>query len=610
MSITEITTAKRSEQNRYIWDDRGELVPLNPAPTVRHQADVAAIVVNRNRPDLTDTLVQQLQNMGQHLSMDIYVIEMGSDEDKLSQYCSLHYDDPDFRGKCYGHNVGLRLARSKGNYRYYFTLMNDLVFEEDIDSIGELVKIADANPKLAILSPTEYEGACPDGKPLPNSDFHLVSACDYLALLVRAESVNDVGFLNPDFRYCWGAIHEFAYKLYSRIWQVAYCDKVTMKHLGGTTYGKVKGTVSREEYRRKAREFAVRYFVEHYGSNWDDDFSKVLPPQIRYNFFKRVRRSWEGFLDNKENKVYPNQSILGRGKRLVKHIVAATKLLIVFDTKERRSYLSRQVSRGKTLVKQIITDATKLFPKSKLHQQIETLHPWYYEVEINGIKVTPGIGSKQSPEALRGRVRYRTKLLVDEVAKRYDFSGKRLLDIASNCGYWSARYAELGAISLLAVEGRADYVQQGWLCWRNNQFMEPGTFEFIHGNVMKRETWDVIRERAYFDFTLCLGILYHIPDYEELLRHIASVTREVVLIDTRVSDSEEFIEEPGGWCFDAIIETRTKKVPNLKRLLQLMNELGFQTERLSIDEPTPEGLKGADDYNLGNRVALLAVRSK
>ena len=581
MSITEITTAKRSEQNRYIWDDRGELVPLNPAPTVRHQADVAAIVFNRNRPDLTDTLVQQLQNMGQHLSMDIYVIEMGSDEDKLSQYCSLHYDDPDFRGKCYGHNVGLRLARSKGNYRYYFTLMNDLVFEEGVDAIGELIQIADANPKIAILSPIEPETpAGPHGKRRPDIDFHLVSACDYLALLVRAESVDDVGFLNPDFRYSWGAIHEFAYKLYFKGWQVAYCDKVTMRHLGGTTYGKAKGTVSREEYRRRAKEFAARYFVEHYGRSWDDDFSKVLPPQIRHNTFKGGRRTWEAVLDDKERRSYqsaPTQSMLGGIKRLVK---------------------------------QISVTVPRLSSNSALHQQIEALHPWYYELEIGSIRVTPGIGSKQTPEQLRGRVKYRTRLLVDEAARRYDFSGKRLLDIASNCGYWSARYAELGATSLLAVEGRADCVQQGWLYWRNNHFMAPVAFEFVHGDVMKMETWDAIRERAPFDFTLCLGILYHIPDYEQLLRHIASVTRDVVLIDTRVSDSEEFVEEPGGWCFDAVIETRTKKVPNLERLLRLMSELGFQTERLSIDEPTPEGLKGADDYNLGNRVALLAVRSK
>ena len=137
-----------------VWDERGELVPLTPAPAVEHEADVAAIVVSRNRPDLVDGMVRQLQDTGRHLTMDIYVVEMGTDADKLSTHCSLRYDDPDFRGKCYGHNVGLRLARARGRYRYYWILMNDLIFEEGPDVIQELVDVADANPTIAILSMT------------------------------------------------------------------------------------------------------------------------------------------------------------------------------------------------------------------------------------------------------------------------------------------------------------------------------------------------------------------------------------------------------------------------------------------------------------------------
>lgn len=357
-----------SGQNRYIWDEKGELIPLNPPPDVQHHADVATIIVSRNRPDLVDAMVQQLKSMGQHLSMDIYVVEMGSDEDKVSQYCSLHYEDKDFRGKCYGHNVGLRLARSKGDYRYYWILMNDLVFKEGVDAIGELVRIADSNPAIAILSPTEPEGPAAHGKPRPNQDFHLVSSPDYLSLLVRVKSVNDVGFLNPDFRYSWGAIHELAYKLYSKGWQVAYCDKVTMKHLGGTTYGKAKGTVSREEYQMRAKEFAARYFVEHYGSKWDDDFSKVLPSQIDFNTFREHRPYFEEVFDTRARRAkVPGQSVIAGGMNIVKRIVAATRLLGTLDAKERTAYLSWQITRGKGLLKRVIAGAFKLLSGSNLH---------------------------------------------------------------------------------------------------------------------------------------------------------------------------------------------------------------------------------------------------
>lgn len=559
-----------------VWDEQGELTPLTPARFVQHEADVAVIVVSRNRPDLVDNTIRQIEEMGRRLAVDTYVVEMGTDADRLSPHCSLRYDDPDFRGKCYGHNVGLRLARSLGRYRYYWILMNDLVFDAGRDTLQELVDVADANPTIAILSPTEPLSDYPECRPRPSGDYHPVSTCDYLAILVRAECVDEVGFLNPDFKYCWGAIHEFAYQLYAKRWQVAYCDRVTMEHLGGTTYGQAAGTISRKAYQHKAKEFAARYFVERYGSNWDEEFSRALPPEVKRSTFTAHRRLWETALRVDP----PTASVAGSGL----------------------------LARAKDALKQMLVSEASA--PNHLRRRIDALHPWYYDVEIGGIKVTPGIGSRQTPEELLGRVEYRRRLLVDEVSKRYDFTRKRLLDVASNCAYWSARYAEMGAASLLAVEGRADYVQQGRLYWDHNDFLPTGSYEFLQSNVMKPEVWEQIRERGPFDLSLCCGILYHVPDYAFLLDQIAAVTREVILIDTRVSDDEQITEEPGGWCFDAIVETRVKKVPSLAGLVSCMEDLGFTTHRLSTDLPVPPGLKDNDDYSRSKRAALLAIRDE
>ena len=103
MSTIATTVPVPKSSRSDIWDEHGELVPLTPAPAAEHEADVAAIVVSRNRPDLVDGMVRQLRGMGGSLTMDTYVVEMGTDPDKLSPHCSLRYDDPDFRGKCYGH---------------------------------------------------------------------------------------------------------------------------------------------------------------------------------------------------------------------------------------------------------------------------------------------------------------------------------------------------------------------------------------------------------------------------------------------------------------------------------------------------------------------------
>ena len=66
--------------------------------------------------------------MKSNLKTDIFVIDMGSS--LKSKYSSFDYEDGDYRGKCYGHNVGLRLVKANGNYRYYWILMNDLIFKD------------------------------------------------------------------------------------------------------------------------------------------------------------------------------------------------------------------------------------------------------------------------------------------------------------------------------------------------------------------------------------------------------------------------------------------------------------------------------------------------
>ncbi|MBN1674478.1 MAG: hypothetical protein JXR37_25745 [Kiritimatiellae bacterium] len=562
----------------HVWDEAGQLRPLVPAPPVDEKADVAAIIVNRNRADLTDALVGQLQSMAENLRMDVFVVEMGSEGDGISRHGSFHYADADFRGKCFGHNVGLRVARATAKYRYYWILMNDLVFEDGVDAVGELVRIAEANPDIAIISPTETAGACPWGKPVPGRTHRTVPTCDYLCLLVRAEAVEKVGFLNPDFKYCWGAIHELAYKLYTRDWRVAYCDKVTVRHLGGTTYGKAAKTASRAEYQKKAKAFAARYFVEHYGTDWDDVFTRALPEELNWFSFRNTRGQWEA------GDVQPPA---------------------------RRNLLRRLVRRARREVKRLLRVARALSRSGRLRRQIDSLNPWYYNVSIGGLEVVPGIGSKQSAEELINRVAYRSRLLVDRVQQKYDVEGKRILDIASNCAYWSARYAERGARSLLAVEGRIDYVRQGLLYWDNNRFMPRGAYRFLHGNVMAHDTWDQIRLEAPFDFTLCCGILYHVPAYRRLIEDIASVTTEAILIDSRVSDSgEKLIEEPGGHCFDAIVETRVKLRPNVDSLFEVLRRVGFEPLSLGSAGPVPVGLRGADDYEAGNRIALLALRKE
>jgi len=261
---------------------------------MKYKNDLAIIIVNRDRPDLTDNLVESFKSLETKNSNDIYVIEMGSQKDNLSKYCSYHYEDPQFRGKAFGHNQGLDFVlKNHGRYRYYWFLMNDLIFKKNPNPVDTMIEIMENEPKMGILSPTEPEGGYADCKPYPGSQWHRVSTTDYLALLMKDECLREVGFLGPHFKYSWGAIHELTYNMYKKGWFIAYCDQVSMKHLGGTTYGATKNTISRDEYKKNASKWCAKYFVNKFGENWSEEFSKHLPEDVKINTYERSRNIFE-----------------------------------------------------------------------------------------------------------------------------------------------------------------------------------------------------------------------------------------------------------------------------------------------------------------------------
>ena len=254
---------------------------------------IALLIASRNRPDLVHSLVTSLEERVR-VPHDTIVAECGTDPAKLSPHSTVWYADPDFRGKCFGHNVALAHARLLGRHDYYWVLMNDLAFPQPGDAAAALLATMERNPRMAVLSPTELDGHYPASRPRPGGGFRKVTTCDYLGFMVRSAALDDAGFLSPEFRYCWGAIHELSCKLYRRGWFLAYSDDVSYRHLGGSTYGaKDTHTIPRAEYQRNAKRFAYDYFRTRYGDNWDEVFWRATAGHdIELNTYAEHKRFW------------------------------------------------------------------------------------------------------------------------------------------------------------------------------------------------------------------------------------------------------------------------------------------------------------------------------
>src|SRR5437016_4639949 len=97
---------------------------------------IATIVLNRNLPDVTDRLCQHLEQYDGDMT-DVFVVEAGSDKERLSQHTTWHADSPEAveHGLRYsrGMNYGLSQLWLEGrfiNYDAFFLLTNDTELNE------------------------------------------------------------------------------------------------------------------------------------------------------------------------------------------------------------------------------------------------------------------------------------------------------------------------------------------------------------------------------------------------------------------------------------------------------------------------------------------------
>lgn len=201
--------------------------------------NVATIILNRNLPSVTERLYEHLTKFdGQYT--DIFVVEAGSDPDKLSRYTSWYVNSDEVMRNglryCRGMNYGLvQLLKEKKfeKYDFFFLLTNDTEFNNE-PILAPLLNILKEHPRVGILSPcsdrwgerfllntttTKYFWFIHNSAYLMRREF-IESICD-------KESPNPIDFLfdGTNFRG-YGAEHELIAKAYINDWAAAITSEV------------------------------------------------------------------------------------------------------------------------------------------------------------------------------------------------------------------------------------------------------------------------------------------------------------------------------------------------------------------------------------------------
>lgn len=118
----------------------------------------ATIILNRNLPVVADVLYKSVAKYDSSLT-DIFIVEAGSDEDKLSKNCTwwANWDEAKEHGLRVprGFNYGLCQLWEEGrftDYDQFFLLTNDTEFKDE-SILEPMLDELDKHPRVGILSP-------------------------------------------------------------------------------------------------------------------------------------------------------------------------------------------------------------------------------------------------------------------------------------------------------------------------------------------------------------------------------------------------------------------------------------------------------------------------
>jgi tRNA (mo5U34)-methyltransferase len=127
-----------------------------------------------------------------------------------------------------------------------------------------------------------------------------------------------------------------------------------------------------------------------------------------------------------------------------------------------------------------------------LEKQIRDLAPWFHNIEINGIRTAPDHFLGDYPNL---------KWTKFADALPGDLSGKTVLDIGCNAGFYSIEMLKRGAERVVGIDTDPHFLAQARLV---TDFYDADV------DLHQMSIYDVAKLGEKFDVVLCLGVFYHL----------------------------------------------------------------------------------------------------
>jgi 2-polyprenyl-3-methyl-5-hydroxy-6-metoxy-1,4-benzoquinol methylase len=253
--------------------------------------------------------------------------------------------------------------------------------------------------------------------------------------------------------------------------------------------------------------------------------------------------------------------------------------------------------------------------EGQLRERIDELAPFHHAVDL-----PHGVSTYVPDKAHRGVERTR----VDSIMRHGwpqllqacggSLQGKRVLDVACNCGGFAVEAIKAGAEYALGVDivdrylDQANFIRDA-LGYENLEFRNVDVYDLSAETV------------GTFDVVLCFGILYHLEDPIRGMKAMSNLATHSMLVDTNMMRPKyvnRFLRHRSLWKMDVVgvgeVESETTNLwrqglscqfaPTERAVKDMLGFLGF--DRVEFLPPTEKELEAR--YYRGERGTFLAVR--
>ena len=168
--------------------------------------------------------------------------------------------------------------------------------------------------------------------------------------------------------------------------------------------------------------------------------------------------------------------------------------------------------------------------KEALDARVKALAPWFHNLDLGG-------GLLTAPDHFLG----------DYPSNKFrrfahgvpaDLTGKTVLDIGCNAGFYSMEMARRGAARVVGIDSDERYLAQGRLAAETLGFADAVEFR-------KLDVYDVGALGERFDLVIFMGVFYHLRHpllaLDLIREHVAG---DLLLFQTMQRGSEEVVEVP------------------------------------------------------------------